>query len=73
MECFNSYLYLYYINQGVNPSAITVNLNRVPSIIKEGQSYIELPKELWDKTKQIEGRKRAILFRSYQPNTSYAS
>ena len=33
---FNSYLYFYYINNGINFLIITVNLNRVPIIIKEG-------------------------------------
>ena len=33
---FNSYLYFYYIDTGINPLIITVDLNRVPPIIKEG-------------------------------------
>jgi len=47
-----------------------VDLSRVPPIVIEGQSYIELPKELWDRTKQVEGCKRAILSKSRQSNTS---
>ena len=51
IECFNSYLYIYCINNGINPLAVIVDLSRVPPIIEEGQSYMELPKELWDRTK----------------------
>jgi len=43
---FNSCLYFYYINNKINPLAITVNLNKIPLIIKEGQSYIKLLKKL---------------------------
>ena len=43
---FNSCLYFYYINNGINPSAVAVDLSRVPPIITEGQSHVELPKEL---------------------------
>ena len=32
---FNSYLYFYYINNRINPLTIIVDLNKVPSIIKE--------------------------------------
>ena len=46
IKCFNSYLYFYYINNRINLLTIIVDLNRVPFIIKEGQSYIELPKKL---------------------------
>jgi len=42
-----------------------VDLNRVFFIIIKGQSYTELPKELWDKIKQMEGRERAMSFKSY--------
>jgi hypothetical protein len=45
-KCFNSYLYFYYINNRINPLTIIVDLSRVPPIVIEGQSYIELPKEL---------------------------
>ena len=48
---FNSRLYFYYVNNRINPLAVAVDLSRVPPIIVEGQSYIELPKELWDRTK----------------------
>ncbi len=44
----------------------------MPPIIKKGQSHTELPKELWDRTKQIEGCRRAISPKS-QPSTSYTS
>jgi hypothetical protein len=43
---FNSRLYFYYINNRINPLVVAVDLSRVPSIIIEGQIYIELPKEL---------------------------
>ena len=46
IERFNSRLYFYYINNGINPLTIAVDLSRVPPIITEGQSYIKLPKEL---------------------------
>ena len=62
---FNSRLYFYYINNRINPLAVAVDLSRVPLIIIEGQSYIELPKELWDRTKYTERRERAILSESY--------
>ena len=48
---FNSRSYFYYINNGINPLIVAVDLSRVPLIVVEGQSYIELPKELWDRTK----------------------
>ena len=35
-EHFNSRLYFYYIDQGIDPLAITADLSRVPPIIKEG-------------------------------------
>ena len=59
---FNSRLYFYYINNRINPLVVAVDLSRVPLIIIEGQSYIELPKELWDRTKRCE---RAILSKSH--------
>jgi hypothetical protein len=43
---FNSCLYFYYINNGINPLTVAVDLSRVPPIVIEGQSYIKLPKEL---------------------------
>ena len=32
---FNSCLYFYYINNGINPLTVAVNLNKVPPIIAE--------------------------------------
>ena len=46
IERFNSRSYFYYINSGINPSTITVDPSRLPLVVIEGQSYIELPKEL---------------------------
>jgi len=46
IERFNSRFYFYYANNRINPLTVTVDLSRVPSIVIEGQSYIELPKEL---------------------------
>jgi hypothetical protein len=43
---FNSRLYFYCVDNRINPLTIIVDLSRVPPIIIEGQSYIELPKEL---------------------------
>ena len=43
---FNSLLYFYYINNRIDPLIVAVDLSRVPLIIIEGQSYIELSKEL---------------------------
>ena len=65
IKYFNSCLYFYYINNKINPLTISVDLSWVPPIIIEGQSHTELPKELWDKTKQMEECKRAIIFKSY--------
>ena len=70
IERFNSRLYFYYINNRIDPLTIIVDLSRVPPIIIEGQSYIELPKELQDRTKYIERRERAILLESRQLDTS---
>ena len=69
MERFNSRSYFYYINSRINPLTITVDLSRFPLVIIEGQSYIELPKELQDRTKYIERRERAMLSKSHQSNT----
>jgi len=73
MERFNSRLYFYCVNHGINPSTIAVDLSIMPPVIAEGRSYIKLPKELWDRTEQVEGRKRAILSKSCQSNTSYTA
>jgi len=35
MESFNSRLYFYYIDNGINPLTITVDLNKVPPIVKK--------------------------------------
>ena len=45
-KCFNSRLYFYYINNGIDPLAVAVDPSRVPPIITEGQSHTKLPKEL---------------------------
>ena len=73
IERFNSRLYFYYINNGINPLTVTVDLSRVPLIVAEGQSYVELPKELWDRTKQMEGRERAMSSKNRQSNISYTA
>ena len=73
IERFDSRLYFYYINNRINSLTVTVDLNRVPLIVIEGQSYTELPKELQDRTKQVEGRERAILSKNRQSNTSYTA
>ena len=70
---FNSHLYFYYINNRINPLIVVVDLSRVHPIIIEGQSYTELPKELWDRTKYMERRERAILSESRQSNISRAA
>jgi len=36
IERFNSYLYFYYINNGINPLTVIVDLSKVSSIIVEG-------------------------------------
>jgi len=46
IKCFNNCLYFYHINNRINPLTVTVNLNKVLFIIKEGQNYIELLKKL---------------------------
>jgi hypothetical protein len=46
IERFNSRFYFYYVNNRIDPLTVTVDLNRLPPVIIEGQSYIELPKEL---------------------------
>jgi len=37
IERFNSHLYLYYINNRINPLAIIVDPSRVPPIIKKNR------------------------------------
>ena len=46
MDRFNSCLYFYCVDNGIDLLTISVDLNRVPPIAKEGWSYVELPKEL---------------------------
>ena len=70
MERFNSRSYFYCVDNRINPLTVTVDLSRLPLVIIEGQSYIELPKELQDRTKYIERRERAMLSKSRQSNTS---
>ena len=70
---FNSRLYFYYINNRIDPLVVVVDLSRVPLIIIEGQSYIELPKELQDRTKYTERRERAMLSKSRQSDISCAA
>jgi hypothetical protein len=36
MERFNSRSYFYYVNNGINPLTVMVDLSRVPPIIVEG-------------------------------------
>ena len=36
IDRFNSCLYFYYINNGINPLTILVDLSRVPPIAKKG-------------------------------------
>jgi len=50
-----------------------VDPSRVPPVIVKGQSYAKLPKELWDRTKQVEEHKRAISSKSRQSDTSYTT
>ena len=51
IERFNSRLYFYCVNNGIDSLTVAVNLSRVPPVVVEGQSYAELPKELWDRAK----------------------
>ena len=67
---FNSRLYFYCVNNRIDPLAVTVDPSRVPPIVAEGQSYAELPKELWDRTKHMEGCERAMSSKSRQSDTS---
>ena len=36
IERFNSRSYFYYVNSGINPLTITVDLSRLPLVIIEG-------------------------------------
>ena len=51
MDCFNSCLYFYCVDNGIDPLTVLVNLSRVPLITEKGWSHAELPKELWDRIK----------------------
>jgi len=46
IKYFNNCLYFYCINNGINPLIIAVDLSKIPFIVVEGQSYIELFKKL---------------------------
>ena len=46
IEYFNNYFYFYYIDNGIDPLTVIVDLNRLPPVVIEGKSYIELSKEL---------------------------
>ena len=46
IERFNSRSYFYCVANRIDPLTVTVDLGRLHSVIIEGQSYIELPKEL---------------------------
>ena len=51
IERFNSRLYFYCVNRGINPLTVVVKPSIMPPVVAEGQSYMELPKKLWDRTK----------------------
>ena len=72
IERFNSRSYFYCVDSGINPLTVTVDPSRLPPVVIEGQSYAELPKELWDRTEYMERRERAILSKSRQLDTSRA-
>ena len=46
MEYFNSHSYFYCINSGINPLTVTVDPNKLPLVVTEGQNYAELSKKL---------------------------
>ena len=71
IECFNSRLYFYCVDNGINSLIVFVDLSRVPPVVAEGQSYTELPKELWDRTKQMERYKGTMSYKNYQFNAFY--
>ena len=64
MERFNSCSYFYYVDSGINPLTVTVDLSRLPPVVIEGQSHTELSEELWDRTKYMERCERAMLSKS---------
>ena len=51
LKRFNSRLYFYCVNNGINLLTIVVDLSKMPFIIVKGQNYIKLFKELWGKIK----------------------
>ena len=67
---FNNHSYFYYVNNGINPLTVVINLSRLPPVITEGQSHAELSKKLQDRTKYIKRCKRAILSKNYQSDAS---
>jgi len=71
IERFDSRSYFYCINNGIDPLTVAVDPSRVPPVVTEGQSYTELPKELWDRTEQMERRERARLSKSRLSNVAY--
>ena len=46
MDRFNSYLYFYCVDNGINPLTISVNLSRVPLIAEKEWSHVKLSKKL---------------------------
>ena len=46
IERFNSYSYFYYVDSGIDPLTITVDLSRLPLVVVKRQNYTELPKKL---------------------------
>ena len=57
---FNSRLYFYCVDNGIDSLAVAVDLSRVPLVVVEGQSHTELPKELWDRIEHTDRRERAM-------------
>jgi len=70
MRRFDSCLYFYCVDNGIDPLTITVDPSRVPLIVAEGQSHVELPEELWDRTEQIKGYKKVTSSKNHQPSAS---
>ena len=46
MERFNSCSYFYYIDNGIDPSTIMVDLSRLLSVVAKGQSHVKLLEKL---------------------------
>lgn len=70
MERFDSCSYFYCVDNGIDPSTVTVDPSRLPPVVAEGQSHAELPEELWDRTEYMERRERAMSSESRQSDTS---